>query len=75
MNTKLTDYTTKPYDPDAYKVKGLGTKHTIHVLMTEVERLNKLKTGGQMFSADGLQEIESKIIELTNNISFLREYR
>jgi hypothetical protein len=60
----------KDYDPEEYK--GIGITYTITVLEAEIKQLEKVKP---FLSDKAAKRIEAQILELKNNISFLRQYR
>lgn len=60
----------KDYDPKQYK--GVGIMYTVSVLEAEIKQLEKAKP---FVSSEAVKRMEAQILELKNNISFLKQYR
>ena len=70
--SKRTDNTFKPYDPKEYK-EGPSVDYTIYTLQKEIKHLESL--AADPGSAEHKHLYENYILQLKNNINFLKEYR
>lgn len=60
----------KDYDPKQYK--GVGIIYTVSVLE---EKIKELEKAVPFISNKAVNEIKANILELKNNVAFLKQYR